>query len=45
MFLEGLMEAFHQFMPYNPTAEEHKATVIVAFIDQSATDIKKKLQK
>lgn len=38
------MEDFCQFMPYDPTAEEHKATVTVAFIDQSAKDIKRKLQ-
>ncbi|ERE92588.1 putative Gag polyprotein [Cricetulus griseus] len=41
-FLEQLMEAFHcRFSPYDPAAEEHKATVTVAFIDQSARSIKK----
>lgn len=39
------MEAFRQFAPYNPNADEHKAAVKVAFIDQSARDIKRKLQK
>lgn len=39
------MEVFGQFTPYEPKAEEHKATVTVAFIDQSARDIKRKLQK
>lgn len=34
-FLEKLMEAFCQFTPYDPSSEEHKATVAVAFIDQS----------
>ena len=45
VFLERLMEVFHQFTPYDPTAEEHKATITVAFIDQSTKDIKRKLQK
>lgn len=44
-FLERLMEAFRQFTPYDPSSEEHKATVTVAFIDQSSRDIRKKLQK
>ena len=45
VFLERLMEVFHQFTPYDPTAEKHKATVTVAFIDQSTKGIKRKLQK
>lgn len=44
-FLERLMEAFRQFTHYDPSSEEHKATVTVAFIDQSSRDIRKKLQK
>ncbi|XP_076780077.1 uncharacterized protein LOC143438363 [Arvicanthis niloticus] len=44
-FLERLMEAFRQFTPYDPMSDEHKATVTIAFIDQSASDIKRKLQK
>lgn len=45
VFLELLMEAFHQFTPYDPKAEEHKSTFMVVFIDQSARDIKKKQQR
>ncbi|ERE76653.1 neutral cholesterol ester hydrolase 1-like protein [Cricetulus griseus] len=44
-FLERLIEVFHQFTPYDPTSEAHKATVTVAFINQSSRDIRKKLQK
>jgi hypothetical protein len=39
------MEAFRQFMPYDPKAEEHKATITIAFIEQSTKDIKKKHAK
>ena len=39
------MEAFRQYTPYDPESEEHRATVIVAFIDQSSREIKRKLQK
>lgn len=44
-FLERLMNAFRRFTPYDPTSGEHKATVAISFIDQSAIDIRKKLQK
>lgn len=45
VFLEHLMEVCCQFTPYDTKAEEHKATIMVAFIDQSARDIKRKLQE
>ena len=44
-FLEQLMEAFCQYTSYDPSTEEHKATVTIAFIDQAARDIRKKLQR
>lgn len=44
-FLEWLMEAFCQYTPYNPSSEEHKATVTMAFTDQARRDIRKKLQR
>ena len=44
-FLEWLMEAFHQYTPYDPSSKEHKATVTMAFIDQASRDIRKKLQR
>lgn len=28
-FLEWLMEPFHQYIPYDPSSEEHKATVTI----------------
>jgi hypothetical protein len=44
-FLEQLMEAFCQYIPYDPISKKHKATVTMAFIDQASRDIRKKLQK
>lgn len=43
-FLERLIEAFCQYPPYDPSAEEHRATLTMAFIDQAMKDIKRKLQ-
>lgn len=34
-----------QYKPYDPSTEEHRAIVTMAFIDQAVTDIKKKLQR
>lgn len=42
VFLERLMEAFHQSIPYDPSSEEHKGTVIMVFIEQASRDIRKK---
>lgn len=36
------MEAFRQYSPYDPSAEEHKAMVTMAFMDQAAKDIRRK---
>ena len=44
-FLERLMEAFRQYMPMDPQAEESRAAVLLAFVNQAAPDIRKKLQK
>jgi hypothetical protein len=44
-FLEQDMEVFSQYIPYDPSSEEHKATVTMAFIDQASRDIRKKLQR
>ena len=35
----------YQYTPYDPSSEEHKATVTMAFIDQASRDIRKKLQR
>ena len=44
-FLERLMEAFRQYTPMDPQAEESRAAVLLAFVNQAAPDIRKKLQK
>ncbi|XP_043433470.1 uncharacterized protein LOC122481667 [Prionailurus bengalensis] len=44
-YLERLMETFRQYTPMNPEAPENQAAVVMAFVNQAATDIKKKLQK
>ena len=40
-FLERLMEAFRQYTPMDPQAEESRAAVV----NQAAPDIRRKLQK
>ncbi|CAD7670933.1 unnamed protein product [Nyctereutes procyonoides] len=44
-FLERVIEAFRQCTPMNPEALETKAAIIMAFVNQAAPDIKKKLQR
>ena len=44
-FLERLMEAFRQYTPMDPQAEESCAAVLLAFVNQAAPDIRRKLQK
>ena len=44
-FLERIMEAFRQYTPMDPQADESRAAVMLAFINQAAPDIRKKLQK
>uniref|UniRef100_A0ABI7YNZ7 Core shell protein Gag P30 domain-containing protein n=1 Tax=Felis catus TaxID=9685 RepID=A0ABI7YNZ7_FELCA len=43
-FLEWIMKAFRTYTPMDPEAPESKAAVM-AFVNQSAIDIRKKLQK
>ena len=45
MFLERLIKAFRRFTPFDLTSEAQKASVAMAFIRQSAPDIRKKLQR
>ena len=45
VFLERLMEAYRHYTPFDPTSEGQQATVAMAFIGQSASDIKRKLQR
>ena len=44
-FLERLMEAFRQYMPMDPQADESHAAVLLAFVNQAAPDIRRKLQR
>ena len=44
-FLEWIMEAFHTYTPMDPEAPESRAAVVIAFVNQLAIDIRKKLQK
>lgn len=39
------MEAYRRYTPFDPTFEGQQAVVAMAFIGQSASDIKKKLQQ
>ena len=43
-FLERLMEAFRQYTPMDPQAEESCAAVLLAFVNQAAPDIRRKSQ-
>lgn len=45
VFLERLIEAFRRYTPFDPTSEGQRASVVMAFIGQSAVDIKRKLQR
>ena len=44
-FFERLMEAFRQHTPMDPQADESHAAVLLAFVNQAAPDIRRKLQK
>lgn len=44
-FLERIMEAFRTYTPMDPEAPESKAAVMMAFVNQSAADIRRKLQR
>ena len=44
-FLERLMEAFRQYTPMDPQADESRAAVLLAFVNQAALDIRRKLQR
>ena len=44
-FLERIMKAFRQYTPIDPQADESRAAVMLAFVNQAASDIKEKLQK
>ena len=45
VFLERLMEAYRRYTPFDSTSESQQAAVAMAFIGQSALDIKRKLQR
>lgn len=43
--MERVIEAFRQSTPMDPQSQEAKTTVAMAFINQSASDIRRKLQR
>ena len=45
VFLVCLIVAYRCYTPFDPTSEGQQAAVAMAFIGQSASDIKKKLQR
>ena len=45
VFLERLMEAYRCYIPFDPSSECQQAVVAMAFIGQSASDIKRKLHR
>jgi hypothetical protein len=45
VFLERLMKAYRRYTPFDPTSDGQQATVAMAFLGQSASDIKRKLQR
>ena len=45
IFLERLMEAYRRYTPFDPSSEGQQVAVAMAFIGQSASDIKRKLQR
>ena len=44
-FLERIMEAFRQYTPMDPQADESRAAVMLAFVNQAAPNIRKKVTK
>lgn len=45
VFLERLLEAYLTYTPFDPSAPENARALNLAFVSQSAPDIRKKLQK
>ena len=39
------METFHQFTPYDPRSEAHRATMTMHFMDQASRESRIKLQR
>ena len=44
-FLERIMEAFRQYTPMDPQADESREAVMLAFVNQAAPNIRKKITK
>ena len=45
LFLERLLDAYRRYTPFDPQSEEQQASIAMAFIGQSALDIRRKLQR
>ncbi|MDQ6561360.1 hypothetical protein PWJ91_24070, partial [Enterobacter hormaechei] len=44
-FLKKIMEAFRQYTPMDPRADESRAAVMLAFVNQAAPDVKKSYKR
>ena len=44
-FLKRLIKAFRQYTPMDPQADESCTAIMLAFVNQAAPDIRRKLQK
>nr|XP_060613658.1 uncharacterized protein LOC132763840 [Anolis sagrei ordinatus]XP_060615664.1 uncharacterized protein LOC132765386 [Anolis sagrei ordinatus]XP_060616059.1 uncharacterized protein LOC132765805 [Anolis sagrei ordinatus]XP_060621250.1 uncharacterized protein LOC132768867 [Anolis sagrei ordinatus]XP_060622708.1 uncharacterized protein LOC132769794 [Anolis sagrei ordinatus]XP_060627603.1 uncharacterized protein LOC132772757 [Anolis sagrei ordinatus]XP_060641727.1 uncharacterized protein LOC13278 len=44
-YLERLLSAYRQYMPFDPAVEANRNMVNATFVEQSAPDIRRKLQK
>jgi hypothetical protein len=45
VFLEHLLEAYRHYTPFDPTSEGQQVAVAMAFIGQSASDLRRRLQR
>ena len=44
-FLKRIIKAFRQYTPMDPQADESRAAVMLAFVNQAAPDIKKSYKR
>ena len=44
-FLKKIMKAFRQYTPMDPQADESRAAVMLAFVNQASPDIKKSYKR
>jgi dTDP-4-amino-4,6-dideoxygalactose transaminase len=44
-FYEQLYNAYHQYTPFDPETSENRSMIITTFVQQTASDVRQKLQK